>query len=451
MSRIQRIAAAGVLALVLAVAGHAADGPDRAQASAVAASVTEVAKVQQTQEQVLRDLGDRVKSQEAAVLEIGRKQVDWWIGFVGLVIGFLGLFSVIIPLIAYRSEKEKIQQDVKHVESIKSEVDKLASHARGVVKVIEGYRERLIGSSSVGVLSANREAGEGGERQYEDGSYFSGDPEISRIAATKVLSDKDASDEEKLLARAVLASLIDNPNSEQQLHAYELWEALTEWSASDGFAHVNAGERASVLAEKKIPRREGKTWLDTAIRHFEQAIQHRVPQPWGAYSNLGNCLARKASECVSSNETLGFELIEQAEAKYRLAVALKPDYEVAEWNSHVAANNFALAVLKAFATTAQLKDIPALNVAALQRAVRLLERHKVTGHDVVAFNLACLYAVLGDAQLAVDEFDHWYLTDEKKRRPDHPLFPVFGISRIHDDPIFQAWKMKRYPTKENPA
>jgi len=439
------------------MAGHAADAPDRVQPSAVAASVVEVAKAQQIQQQTLQALEDRVKSQEAALLEGGRKHVDWWLSLIGFLVGFIALFGVVFPIFSFQAAREKIQQDIKHVESIKNEVNSLESHARGVVKVIDGYRDKLV-EIPVGGLPGNRDpvlnSGDaGGDYEgvgpvsylYQKASYFSGDPDRSRAVANSVLADKAAPVEENLLARAVLASLIDNPNPEQLLQAYELWEALTELSAADGFAHANAGERASSLSEAKVPAREGRTWLDLAVRHYGQAFQYGVSQPWGIASNLGNCIASKANECVHSNEELGFELIEQAEAKYRLAIALKPDYEVAQWNSHVAASNFALAVLKAFGTKEQLKDPSTLNVDALQRAVRLLQRYKATGHDVVAFNLACLYAVLGDAQRAVDEFDHWFLTDEKKRRPDHPLFPVFGISRISDSEVFKAWKAKRYP------
>jgi len=118
----------------------------------------------------------------------------------------------------------------------------------------------------------------------------------------------------------------------------------------------------------------------------------------------------------------------QAGEKYRQALAIKPDM-------HEAANNFGSALVSEANAIAASDSAEAEQL--LNQAEQLLLRHADAAPGLVAYNLACVYGLRGNAHdclrwLRVSQ-EHGKLPDCKHLREDKDLDPV------RNDPEFAEW------------
>lgn len=411
-----------------------------------------------------KKLTERVDKQEAALAEVQKKQIDWWFAFLSALIT---LFTAASALFTYQThsksrefesqlnkDKEKLDGEYKfHREALekirneanlilekiqhkKSEADRWVQDIRNQYKITHRTVPLIDGDGASDETSPPRE-------------------HSHRKLAEELLSSPTATPRDKVFARAVLASLFEKPDLSQLVNAYDSWAALIEMDPADSFAHANAeifaGELHLNYAKGlDVPVRREKSWLDLAIWHARQALKFGVPEPWGTASNLGNQLARKAACVLKEDVDAAFELMDEAEAKYRLSLAFKPDFEEAQDNLFASVANFASAVLKEFANVDVLNDLNRLNFPVLERTVRLLERHKPNGRKIVTYSLVRLYAALGDSKQSVDELDYWYKNSQERAR-DLQLGILLSrpeLSNLKNSSEFKEWQVRRRLSKE---
>lgn len=307
-----------------------------------------------------KELQERLKAQETALLETQRKSIDWWFSLLGAMVGALAVMFGALPLLLTRQQKADIEKEL--------------TSAKDLVASIRGHEQKA------------RDATE------KLDSYVSGQPqsaaqsvEINREIAA-VQSSPTASETDRLRARAIQASQVDKPTVAQALIAFDLWKALSLLVPQDASAHFNAGYWAQQLY--KMDAKPGKThWLDMLAFLYEQALQIKPDKHEAAY-NWGSALAEEAQALAKQDLDAARTLWMQAGGKFEQTLKIKPDM-------HMAVNSRCYALLKEReALLHQQMSNEADDV--LKRAETVLEKYCDRGYEArgeISYNLACVYSL----------------------------------------------------------
>ncbi len=304
----QRLTWAGVCVLVgvCMLASPAASQPPDPLALQV--QLEQVQKLQQAIAEELKtqnkELQERLKAQETALLETQRKSIDWWFSLLGAMVGALAVMFGALPLLLTRHQKADIDKDL--------------TSAKELLASIRGHEQQA------------RDATE------KLNSYVSGQPqsaaqqvEINREIAS-IQSSTTATDTDKLRARAIQASEVDNPTTAQAMEAFDLWKALTLLAPQDASAQFNAGYWAQQLHRQSA--KPGKThWFEVLVSFYSQAMKIKLGKP-AAANNWGSALDDEAQAIAAQDLGAARVLWQQAGEKYAQALKIKPDMHEAATN-----------------------------------------------------------------------------------------------------------------------
>ena len=254
-------------------------------------------------------------------------------------------------------------------------------------------------------------------------------------AAQQLSLQAEATETDKLRARAIKAASMEKPNDEQALEIYELWHVLTVLNPDDSNAQFNSGYWAQDLYKRgAAPVRN--YWFDMLGKHYQKALQLNKSSHAAAF-NWGNALAAEAQAVKGQDLPEARALWKAAGEQYARALQIKPDkHEAANnWGSalaaeaqavkdenlpearalwkaageqyaralqikpdmHEAAFNWGAVLLRQYHAFSKAKDsIDATEM--LESAIKLLESHSAKYSESIphlAYNLACAYALAG--------------------------------------------------------
>ena len=357
-----------------------------------------------TDTQEIRKLIDELQARErenyTMVLEGQRKIVDWWISFLAVITAILAIGGAFIPYLMGRKDRELIAQD-------KAQIERMLDEAKETVEQIHQHETEA---------KQHAEA----LKTYQSGQL---DGEAAEVKEAVAAVQKDPTSDAilRLRAEAIAASQAKHADK-----AYALWRALTELDAADAIAHFNAGFWAHDLGEKSKDS-ESLRWLKQAGQHYSQAFSIK-PNMHEAANNWGVALAAEAQAIAASDLDAARKLWQQAGDKYQQALNIKPDM-------HEAANNWGAALLhEAIALT------PTDGVQAdllRDRAEKILLQHAEAAPGAVAYNLACIYGLRGDAATCL----RWLNTCQTyKALPDCAhLKSDSDLTAVRTSPEFVEW------------
>lgn len=407
----QRLTWAGcVLVGVCMLARPAASQPP--DPLALQAQLEQVQKLQQATTDELKaqnkELQERLKAQETALLETQRKSIDWWFSLLGAMVGALAVMFGALPLLLTRQQKADIEKEL--------------TSAKDLVASIRGHEQQARDTSE------------------KLNSYVSGQPQsaaqqddINREIAS-IQRSSTATDTDKLRARAIQASDVDKPTPAQALAAFDLWKALTLLVPHDASAQFNAGYWAQQLYEQSA--KPGRThWFEVLVSFYGQALQIK-PDMYAAANNWGGALNKEAQELAKQDLGAARALWQQAGEKCAQALKIKTD-------NHDAASNWgAVLCSEAHALLARQMDDEADQVLA--RTASLQEQHIAEWPDsrgALAYNLACVYSLQGKVADAVAQLEASRQADEL---PDH--WPTDrDLNPIRTSAEYQAWVSQHFP------
>ena len=304
----QRLTWAGVCVLVgvcMLASPVASQPPDPL---ALQAQLEQVQKLQQATADELKaqnkELQERLKAQETALLETQRKSIDWWFSLLGAMVGALAVMFGALPLLLTRQQTADIEKEL--------------TSAKDLVASIRGHEQQARDTSE------------------KLNSYVSGQPqsaaqqvEIKREIAS-IQSSATATDTDKLRARAIQASEVDNPTTAQAVEAFDLWKALTLLVPQDDHAQFNAGYCAQQLYKQSA--KPGKThWFEVLVSFYGQAMKIK-PDMHEAANNWGSALGDEAQAVAAQDLGAARVLWQQAGEKYAQALKIKPAMHDAAYN-----------------------------------------------------------------------------------------------------------------------
>lgn len=419
--------------LLLMVAIACAVAPAYAQKADIASPTSGVAAAGAANEAKIGELKERVKELEARErqnysleMEGQRKQVDWWLSFLGIMLAGLAIFvtvaGIAIPYVIARKNKEifdldkkVIEQDKAQVRQMKDEVAKLLDDAKRDTDRIHQHEANTadIAAQMQGYQSKAKSASESESGKAEN-------LELNATVKT-VQEDKTADPVLRLRAEAIAAS-----EAEEADKAYALWSALTKLQPNDASAELNAGYWAHVCGNCSTGS-DKSHWLKLAGTHYAQALGIKPDMHEAAY-NWGTALVAEAQAVAATDLAAARGLWRQAGAQYQRALSIKPD-------KHEAADNWGNALLTEASAIAQ--HDPGRSRQLLVQAEQLLLEHANAAPGVVAYNLACVYGLRADVQSCLKWLkvaqEHKTLVSCEHIRNDKDLEPVCT------DPAFTEW------------
>lgn len=352
MGFVWRAVRRGVWGCALLLALGAAAGPLRSQAPQPPppASSADAQRLHALHQQVstgLADLAlqrqqhaDEFKAAQKDLLEAQRKSIDWWIGALAIGTTVAAAFGTLLPFLFARKDKEALQAELRHAQGDRDQIRQELQSARALVESIRGHEK-----TAATVSSAMRE--------YQSGAPHADEVRHAVQEEARALSNNpQASDTDRLRARAVQASQVEQPDSEQAHAAYELWQALTILDRDSASAHFNAGYWAQALFEQSPPV-ERAWWLSRLQQHYAQALRIEPGSHLAAY-NWGNALDDEAKALPSDDLAEKRLLWARAGGKYQQSLSIKTDL-------HEAANNWGLAL------AAEAKALPLEELAEKRR------------------------------------------------------------------------------------
>jgi hypothetical protein len=390
-------------------------------AAAAIAQAVEHALLQKTIQDLKeqnKELASDMKSTQGMVLEGQRKSIDWWFSIIGALVGALAVMFGALPLLLTRQQKADMAKEL-------AEAKELVKSIRGHESTAEQAANSL---QSIRVGAATSPA------------------EIAAVEANAkaVAQNPQASDADKLRARAHLASQIQNPSIEQAIVAYEHWYALTLLNPKDANAHGNAGVMAHKLYElSATPSQEH--WLSQERWHYTVALSIKEEMPDIAF-NFGNLLAREALMFYAKRNIAAAQTKwHQAGEKYAQALTNRKDMPEA-------ASNWGTALLNE-AQVLMHKDPPALDVAnqRIAKAVQVLETQMAlneAGRVTVAYNLACVYSLQGQSEKALTQLELSRSKWIQFPGPDQ-LLKDTALATLRATPEFINWFQKHFPNYES--
>ena len=194
--------------------------------------------------------------------------------------------------------------------------------------------------------------------------------------------------------------------------------------AAFNWGHALAAE-AKALENSDLPAASA-LWLQAGQR-FAQAL-HIKPDMHDAASNWGSALADEAQALAGSDLPAARALWLQAGQRYAQALQIKPD-------KHVAARNWGTALLHERSALVATDTNAASEI--LERAITLLQSHAQSAPAVVAYNLACCFALKGD----VPETLKWLECCARAGSlpAKSPIQTDKDFDGIRDDSRFIAW------------
>ena len=195
-------------------------------------------------------------------------------------------------------------------------------------------------------------------------------------------------------------------------------EAASNW----GIALV---AEAKALAAGDLPAARA-LWLQAGQR-YAQTLQIK-PDMHDAAFNWGHALAAEAQALAGCDLPAARVLWLQAGRRYGQALQIKPDM-------HEAAQNWGNALMHEWSALVATDTNAASEI--LERAITLLQSHAQSAPAVVAYNLACCFALKGDVPEALKWLDcdtrAGTLPAKLKTQTDK------GFDGIRDDSRFIAW------------
>ena len=428
-------------------AALAADMPPGKQGAEAAMTQKVQALVQSQLKEQTAALETRQGELEKRVLESERKSIDWWLTAIGIGLALIGLVvavaGVLLPLYWQRSERSRLRQ-------AQAEFDRMQALAQKTLAQLSQHEQA--GANSLANTRAHEsQAYEMRKKmaQFQPPSRGGGSNESTEsskntdaIEAAKAIDQDDAntSDADKLRARAIKASRIEHPTTAEVMQTYEIWFALTVLHPQDENAHFNAGYGAQNLFEMSAS--PGRAyWLDLLGKHYEKALAINKNLHEAAY-NWGIALAAEAQAVKNQDLPTARALWKAAGEKYALALELK-----IKKDDHEAANGWGAALLHEM--QAIKVCAPAEAAALLVQAQSLLERHRnmsETAAKVVAYNLACVYALQNQAGLAVAQLELYRLSGELEADASHWRTDS-DLDPIRQSPEYQKWFQENFPNE----
>ena len=256
-------------------------------------------------------VAEELKAAQKDLLDAQRKSIDWWFAALAVLTTIVAALGALLPYLMGRKDKELLQSELQNARDL---VTSIRGHERQAAQVSEQLAKYQSGAPTD---AAERTA-------------------VKQEAQT-VKDDPAASAVEKLRARAVLASQVDSPTTDQAEAAYELWLALSVVDASNASAHFNAGYWAQDLFERS--RADARSvWFSRLARHYASALTQN-PASHDAAFNWGLALENHAQAMAPTELVEARRLWTQAGEKYAQALAIKPDKHDAAHNWGVALND----------------------------------------------------------------------------------------------------------------
>jgi len=377
-----------------------------------------------------KDLQDRVKSQESALLEAQRKTVDWWFSAIGVGLTLIGAVvavgGVLLPLYWQRSERSRLKEAQAEFERMKQAADQALQSLQ--------THEQTGKESLEKIKNAQERAKKFHSGQVRDGANH--EDEMTSNAemqqAVRVLAN--ASPIDKLRAQAIKASQGEKQDEEQAKRAYDLWHALAVIDPGDENAHFNAGYWAQELY-RQVESRRKVYWIEAAREHYKRAL-HIKGDMHGAANNWGNALNAEAIELAKTDLSEARRLWADSYEKYAQALRMNmDDHEVVNNWANACSNEFHALYDSGESTHAE--DI-------LKKATSLLESHLAKYPNAapeLAYNLACLYSLSARAQDAVTQLE---LSRKAGNLPSHWLEDK-DLNVIRTSSEYVQWAVANFP------
>lgn len=417
-----------LLAVLAAMALPASAQTAKAQAPASNAKAVAVGDVgrsvsqapdQEAKDQI-KELAAELKSMQAAVLEGQRKSIDWWFGALAILTTIVAFVGAFLPYMMGRKDKALLQAELKNARDMVASISGLESKAK---QDANSLKETL-----VGVATSPEERA------------------VVKVQANAVAQNPQASDADKLRARAHLASQIQHPSIEQALVAYEHWYALTLLNPKDANAHGNAGVMAHKLYElAATPSQEH--WLSLERWHYTIALSIKEEMPDVAF-NFGNLLAREALMFYASRNLAAAQTKwHQAGEKYAQALASRKDMPEAACNWSTALLNEAQALLHN-----NPHDVEVAN-ERIARAEQVLETQaelSEASRVFVAYSLACVYSFQDRTEKAMPQLELSRSNWKNFPGPEHVMKDT-ALANLRVTPEFQTWFKHHFSNYESPT
>lgn len=318
-------------------------------------------------------------------LETARKNLEWWISFIGIFLTAVGVVGAAVPYFFTKQERQRLREEL---ESARRAVEVMDRDKRDIQdKLAEAQRLAEEAKTLVeNIRDHEREA-----EQHLRNIARADAPQADIDKSLRTLR-KGTSAAAKLAERALGAGEDKNWSK-----AAALWEALTELQPDNAQAWFNLAYARNELA---VASNQATEQQRRAVCDAWEKVIRLEPENSAAWSNWGNALASWARTLQGEAATEKFAL---ASEKYAEATKHKPD-------DHEAWNNWGTAQIH-WAHTLQ----GGARRAKLLEARTYCETAEKLQPGLGAYNLACIAALLGEPDTA----RQWLLkSQEFKKLPD---------------------------------
>lgn len=363
------------------------------------------------------DLSDRIKGLEErerasylSALEGQRKTIDWWFAFLAIFTTIVGVGGALIPYLLGRKDKETLALEIDAARHAREDAEKSRDQARDSAAKSKQYELH-----AADLLK--------GFKSSKDSS----DVEIQKQknAAQQVLSSSESSPVDRLRAQAFEAG-----QSEDSELALLLWKRVMQSDPRDGNAAFNYAYWLQNITTKKVDV-SIDDWVEVQAAYdvAKKLDKKRNPNLW-ILINQNSAIGEEANLLASQGRLEeAHKKWQRAAEMYRYVLGIKPAH-------HGAANNFGGLLICEYKA---LRKSPIPEVAAdaekkLHIAKTLLEEHSAMskeGGAIVAYNLACIYSLLGR--------HHDALVQLEISRSENKEFP--GFTHILEDEDFSVLKV----------
>jgi hypothetical protein len=316
--------------VVLSVAGFCAAAKETSTTpqttlASVEAKTTALAKVVEKTEEIKVSTLEKIEKQlneldvqknERTKIEIerDRKSIEFWFAALAILTGIVAAIGAILPYFMGRKERERLQVEYQEALDLNADARRSNEEARRLVESIKGKHaeaEKFI--TQFGLTSGN-------EPQVIDKATVQ-----AEIKAVKEHPER-YTDADILRARAVEASLENNPSEKQALYAYDLWKSFSVLKPEDSSAQQNAGYWAQKLAEKNEPP-SATYWYKQAYERYTQALRLKPENHQAAY-NWGISLGSEAHTLAATDPATAHKKWQHAVELLRNLELLAPTRQV---------------------------------------------------------------------------------------------------------------------------